>query len=213
MTLASYDPKMTMREARALYFAINRFGEGGGYEDDWVDFKLGPLPMPFPNTGARRRAVRYHDLHHIVTGYDTDTVGEFEISAWELGAGCRDFFAAWQLNLGGLAAGLFAAPKRVFRAFVRGRSSRSLYGLPLEGLLSRPVGEVKREVGLDIEPPPATLKDTALFALSAVAGLAVGLTFVPFMMALAPLAIGAGLLRRRAASRAGAAALAAPGRS
>lgn len=31
---------------------------------------------PFPNTHGRRRALAYHDLHHILTGYRTDFVGE-----------------------------------------------------------------------------------------------------------------------------------------
>src|SRR5690349_11954766 len=104
MVLVHYDEGLSMRAARAIYFDVNRFGADGGYGDAWVDFKLGPLPVPFPNTRARVRAVRYHDLHHVLTGYDTSTIGELEISAWELGAGCKDFAAAWQLNLGGLFA-------------------------------------------------------------------------------------------------------------
>ena len=104
-----------MREARALYFDINHFGDSDGYDDKWVDFKLGPMPMPFPNTPARVRAVRFHDLHHVLTGYDTNTIGEFEISAWEIAAGCKGYVAAWQLNLGGMFAGLLVAPRRTWR--------------------------------------------------------------------------------------------------
>ena len=73
----------TLRTALATYFEDNGFGKDGGYEDAWVDFELGPIPLPFPNSAGRKRAVRLHDLHHIVTGYATDTLGEFEISAWE----------------------------------------------------------------------------------------------------------------------------------
>src|SRR5437868_15423667 len=118
--LTPYDPQMTMADARARYFAVNDFGPNGGYDEAWVDFKLGPLPMPIPNTKGRAAAVGYHDLHHVVTGYDTDTIGEFEISAWEIAAGCKDVSAAWVLNLSGMAAGLVAAPRRTLRAFLRG---------------------------------------------------------------------------------------------
>src|SRR6185295_10394327 len=104
MTLYAADPTLTMAAARSLYFQVNNFGPDGGYNDAWVDFKLGPIPVPFPNTKARVRAVHVHDLHHVLTGYNTDTLGELEISAWELGGGCADYFAAWQLNLGGFAA-------------------------------------------------------------------------------------------------------------
>ena len=82
------DTGMTLRDARRIYFHANGFGEEGGYDDAWVDFKLGPIPMPFPNPPARVRAVKYHDLHHVLTDYDTDTIGEFEIAAWEVAAGC-----------------------------------------------------------------------------------------------------------------------------
>src|SRR5262249_54266001 len=107
----SYDPSLTLRAARAAFFEANGFGADGGYSAKWVDFKLGPIPMAFPNTASRVRAVRYHDLHHVLTGYATDLRGEFEISAWELGAGCKDFWMAWQLNLAGLAGGMLMIPR------------------------------------------------------------------------------------------------------
>ena len=198
MTLATYDDSMSMRDARRVYFAVNRFGEDGGYGDRWVDFHLGPLPMPFPNTPARVRAVGYHDLHHVLTGYDTDTLGELEISAWELGAGCRGFFAAWQLNLGGLAAGAFATPSRVFRAFVRGRGERSLYGEELEPLLDRTVGELRASHASG-HRRPATAADVAWFALAVVAGTAVGLTTLAVILPLLPFGLVAGMIRKQSA--------------
>ena len=42
---------------------------------------FGPVRFAFPNTAGRVRAVRYHDLHHVVTGYATDWTGEAEIGA------------------------------------------------------------------------------------------------------------------------------------
>lgn len=174
---------------RALrrYFDQNGFGEDGGYSAAWVDFDLGPIPFPFPNTPGRKRAVPFHDLHHLVTGYRTDTIGEFEISAWEIGSGCRDFFTAWQINLSGLATGAVVAPRKIWRAFVRGRHSRNLYDRAYDrALLATPVGEARRALGLDVPPPSATAKDTLLFALSVAAGAVSGLLF---FVAFAPLAV------------------------
>jgi hypothetical protein len=167
-------PDDTLSRARDDYFRANHFGPDGGYADRWVDFKLGPLPMPFPNTASRVRAVRFHDLHHALTGYGTDFLGELEISAWELGSGCADHWAAWQLNLSGLAAGVFAIPRRTFRAFVRGRHTRNLYRARYEEVLERRVAEVRADLGLDDPPPRARLSDTALFALAFASGLVVG---------------------------------------
>lgn len=195
--LTTYDPSMSMLEARTRYFEVNHFGESGGYDDAWVDFKLGPIPFPFPNTKARIRAVQVHDLHHIVTAYDTDTRGEFEISAWELGAGCKDFFAAWQLNLGGLGAGLFAAPGRTYRAFIRGRHSESLYGRDVGDLLQSTVREVREATGVDRQAN-ATLTDKALFAAASVAGVAAMLVFGAVFVPLIPVGLVASHLRKRA---------------
>ena len=65
-----YAPDLTLREARERYFEINNF-KNGGYEDAWVKLRLWRIPFAFPNTDGRRRAVRFHDLHHILTEYPT----------------------------------------------------------------------------------------------------------------------------------------------
>lgn len=198
MTSISYDPALTMRQARAAYFAANHFGEDGGYGDAWVDFKLGPLPLPFPNTAGRKRAVAYHDLHHIVTGYDTNALGEFEISAWELGAGCGSFAAAWVINLGGLCAGLIAAPRRTVAAFRRGRRSRSLYGRRLDELLDASVGEVR---AMTARSEPSTFAtDSVLLGLGALSGAVAASMLLMVMLTLMPVFLVLGAVRRHAAA-------------
>lgn len=190
---------MSMREARRTYFEDNGFGETGGYDDAWVDFKLGPIPFPFPNTKERVRAVRYHDLHHVITGYATDIVGEFEIAAWEIAAGCKSFVAAWILNLGGTAGGLFRAPRRTFAAFVRGRRSRTIYGEPLERVLDGTVGEARARF-LPAEEPRASAADLALFGVACAAGIVVGLATFALVVPLVPFGLLAHAVRRRQAS-------------
>jgi hypothetical protein len=137
------DPdRVSLGKALRLYFADNGFGEDGGYTDAWVDFHLGPIPFPFPNTASRKRAVRFHDLHHLVTGYRTDIAGEFQISDWEIGSGCRDFVAAWQLNLGGMGGGAVRWPRKTWQAFLRGRQSNNFYDRAYDDtLLSMKVGD------------------------------------------------------------------------
>jgi hypothetical protein len=207
MALTTYDPASTMREARATYFAVNGFGESGGYDDAWVDFKLGPVPFPFPNTASRIEAVRFHDLHHILTGYDTDFLGETEISAWELGAGCRGA-AAWALNLAGLGGGALLAPRRTMRAFVRGLRSESFYGQDLDALLDLTVAEARARMRVDeaasASPTPS---EVGRFAALAVVGFGAGAAFVAAGVLLAPVGLALSAVRRRgeaaAARRAG----------
>src|SRR5262245_66055231 len=89
-----YQGDWTVARGRDEYPAANGFSLAD-YDKRWVRIQVGPVPLFFPNTGARRKAVPLHDLHHVATGYATDWRGEAEISAWELGAGCGRYWAAW----------------------------------------------------------------------------------------------------------------------
>jgi hypothetical protein len=161
--MPDYDAALTLREARGRYFAANGLGEGG-YEDKWVRIAFGPFHFAFPNTAGRVHAVRYHDLHHVVTGYDTSWTGESEIGAWEIASGCRDMIAAWVLNLYAMWVGLFIAPGAVWRAFARGRHTRNLYGESWgEALLDESVGTMRRRLDLERALPPASLGDRIRF--------------------------------------------------
>ncbi|HEY6427870.1 MAG TPA: hypothetical protein VIX84_11670 [Acidimicrobiales bacterium] len=105
---------------------------------------VGPLPYPIPNPRSRMRAVRVHDLNHLVSGYATDREGELEISAWELASGgCGRYSAAWVLDLAGMLTGLVVCRRRVVRAFRRGRSERNLYPYDPDDLLRMDLEEAR----------------------------------------------------------------------
>jgi hypothetical protein len=149
-TATNYEPMMSVLEARARYFADNAFGDDGGYNDRWVTlYKLGPIPLGFPNTAGRIAAVRYHDLHHLATGYDTDILGEAEIAAWELASGCTKFLAAWVLNTLALPVGALRNRERIERAFARGCRTRNLYSEPVvDNLLDERLGALRERLGM-----------------------------------------------------------------
>jgi hypothetical protein len=72
--------------------------------------------------------------------------------------------AAYGLNLGGMALGMLIAPRRTWRAWVRGRQSGVLYRTRIDDqLLQRKLGDVRRELGLDRTPGPASIGDALLF--------------------------------------------------
>ncbi len=192
----TYDPGLSLREARTRYFTDNGFGGAeGNYHERWVKLSLGPIPIAFPNSAARVRAVRYHDLHHVLTGYATTMKGETEIAAWELASGCGSMVAAWVLNLLGMALGLFIDRKALFAAFVRGRHSGNLYdGDELDALLGRPLGEQRARLRLDREPPEATAADRAAFVAYAAGGVALQLTVLAVLWL--PIVAVVGLLMR-----------------
>ena len=162
--MAYYNPELTMLDARSEYFDRNNFRDGG-YNDTWVTLlKIGPVPLGFPNTKARVRAVKLHDLHHVLTEYDTTWTGEAEIGAWEIASGCADHYAAWVLNMGAFTIGLVIAPGKVYRSFVRGRHSSNLYRTTFnDALLSQQVGSLRHELSLDTESPAPSIQDRILF--------------------------------------------------
>lgn len=168
-----FAPGLTLGEARARLFALGGLGDDGGYDDAWVKLKLWRIPFAFPNTEGRRRAVRFHDLHHVLTEYPTTWRGEFEISAWEVAGGIRRYWAAWLLDLLGFACGLVVYPRAVYRSFVRGRHSANLYGDAWdESILGRRVGDVRRRLKLDGGDVRPTRDDRAAFAFWAAASAA-----------------------------------------
>lgn len=175
---------LTIGTARAAYYQANGFGEDGGDSLDWVPLKLWKLTIKIPNTDGRRRAVRIHDLHHVVTGYATTWTGEAEIGAWELSTGCTSSPAATVLNLGALAVGTVIAPGAVTRAWARGRATKNLYGEPgVDHLLDRKVDDVRATLGLDQSVPRTRLRDVAMVAALALPTLAVlaAITLAPFI--------------------------------
>ena len=168
-----FPPELTLGEARARLFALSGFAPDGGYGDAWVKLKLWRIPLAFPNTEGRRRAVRFHDLHHVLTEYPTTWRGEFEIAAWEVAGGIRRYWAAWLLDLLGFACGLAVFPRATYRAFVRGRHSTNLYGDVWDDtILGRSVGELRRRLGLDGGEARATRDDKVSFAFWAAASAA-----------------------------------------
>ena len=152
---------LTVAEARSRYFAEAGFPPDGGYAAKFVQLaKLGPIPLGFPNSDARRKAVVMHDLHHVATGYKTDWTGEAEISAWEIASGCGRMWFAWYINLLGIVLGWVVSPGATWRAWVRGRHSRNLYPEGhSEKLLRETVASLRSRLRLDRPAPAPTRAD------------------------------------------------------
>lgn len=158
---------ITVRQARERFFDQLRYADGGGYEAKLFRIQLGAVSVPLPNLRSRVEALRFHDLHHVATGYQTDLIGEAEVGAWELASGCRGYWAAWLLNFMAFVGGLALAPRRVFRAFVRGRRSRNLYRDAWDdALLDQSLGELRLRLRLELASTVLTPSrgDRAVFA-------------------------------------------------
>lgn len=111
----AYSDKLLMEGARNHYLAAKGFSVRV-YDDSTFTIGITGLSFKFPNTRGRTRAIRHHDLHHILTGFGTDWIGEAEIGAWELRAGCNSF-STYYLNGWIVTIGLLISPRRVSQAF------------------------------------------------------------------------------------------------
>jgi hypothetical protein len=191
--MSKYSPELTLRDARERYFELNDF-PGGGYEDRWVKVKVGFFPIWFPNVPSRKRAVRYHDLHHILTEYETTWRGEAEIGAWEVATGGAGAAVGWLLDLLAFAVGLVIHPRGVYRAFVRGRHSANLFREKFDdALLAQRVGATRRELRLD-DDVRAAAGDRAAFVAWSLASVA---TYVASIIVLLATVVGVLWLLRR----------------
>ena len=150
-TLETYPPEITLREGRDRYLAENGFTMET-YTEQWTRIPvMWGIHVTLPSPEKRRQALPMHDLHHVVTGYGTDLAGEAEISAWETsrGLGGLGLYVRFLITLGDVQ-GLTLRPRRTWRAFHAAPGRGSLFGrhAEYEALLSRTVGEVRRELGI-----------------------------------------------------------------
>jgi hypothetical protein len=163
--MPAHPDRTPVRAALALFYAEHGLPTDGGASARWVRIHIaGPIAVYFPNFDSRRQAVLLHDLHHLATGYPGTFLAEAEIGAWEIGGGCGRSAAAWVLNTAALGYGIFLAPRRVHRAFVRGRHCDNLYHESFDdSTLDGTVGDLRRRFRLDQPAAPATRADTGSF--------------------------------------------------
>jgi hypothetical protein len=183
----TYPGHQTIQEALTVFFEKYQLGPDGGMSDKWVKLRFGRFYIPFPNTASRKKALMFHDIHHIATGYESNWKGESEIGAWEVSTGCGSYTAAWVLDLGVFALGLLIFPKATFNAFVRGRRTLNLYRntYTRTQLMDMEIGEVQAILKLDsASTSPATLIETLKFVWwSFIAGaFSIGFFFGPYIL-------------------------------
>jgi hypothetical protein len=162
-------------------------GEEGGLNSNWAYLDMKWFRLPFPNTASRKKAVIFHDIHHIVTGYRSNWQGEAEIAAWEVSSGCGEYSAAWVLDIGGMGMGLCFFPRATYRAFIRGQRSRNLYHhlLTREQAMTMTITQLQSLLGLDLpQDASASFREISRFiGWSALALLADFVCFVlPYLL-------------------------------
>lgn len=119
---------MSIHDELSRFYQRCGFGSTLGKRPRLVPVYTGCMLVPLPNIETRNRYLKYHDLHHLMTGYSVGRIGEGEVSAWELGTGSAFISPTLgTMNLIALSTGLVLQPRRMWAAFERGWAGRSLY--------------------------------------------------------------------------------------
>jgi ubiquinone biosynthesis protein Coq4 len=144
-----FSPSLKIKQAITQLFAEYNI-PAEAYTSKYFIIRVGKLPIYVPNTAARVKIARFHDIHHILTGYAANWKGEAEIGAWELATGCRTSFIAWFLNSGAVLVGLVMHPIAVIKAFRRGfKTKTNLYhDFDYDALMDMTIGELQNKIGL-----------------------------------------------------------------
>src|ERR1043165_851404 len=118
----------TPRQVLSKFYTDNHLDQDGGNSKSFVKIEAAPkFHFYIPNSDPRRKAVPIHDVHHIISGYKTTFKGECEISAWEIGSGCKKYWFALLIDTSGVMLGIPLYFKSVLRAYARGRRTKNLY--------------------------------------------------------------------------------------
>lgn len=162
-----YQPSQLISEAKLDYYLKNGLSLDGGVNDRWAYAVFAGIRLRgFPNSRSRMEALRRHDLHHLINDCSTSQMDEALVAAWELGSGCRHYWAAWWLDLQAMGFGsIFLSPKKCLQRFVLGRNSRNFFYEPLDSSLSSLTVLQLREKMLPTQIPITKISDISLFAI------------------------------------------------
>lgn len=154
-------------------------GERGGIDQAWIKVYVGPWDIIVPNTKARKKIVPYHDLHHLVSGYNNSRLGEGQVAAWELGTHCLFSPLATLLNLFGMATGLLIDHRKILAAYKHGRQCNNLYRMPSTELMQLDVSIVNTMVNSKARPANTNITRIS-FCFFAISALSIFAIISPF---------------------------------
>ncbi|MFL5764311.1 MAG: hypothetical protein ACJ77K_10265 [Bacteroidia bacterium] len=180
----------TPREVLNKFYIDNHLDDDGGNSKSFVRIDAAKnFHFYIPNSDLRRKAVALHDVHHILSGYNTSFKGECEISAWEIGSGIGKYWIALYIDTAGMMMGLPLYFKSVLRAYARGRRTKNLYSdqPAIDKALDMKISELQAEFRLNEFPYETKIKFGDVIALAGFSlfGLIVSLfsiAMIPFLI-------------------------------
>ena len=128
--VTSRDALCSFFEARGIKPRDESFEEW--FRHDWARIAIFGRRVPVKPIYGLKRTLVLHDLHHLLTGYDTSWTGELEVAAWELGSGgCGSHFLFWYNRILYTLLVWWLAPRRAAALASRARPpDRAVPGSP-----------------------------------------------------------------------------------
>ena len=146
--IVHHNPSLTVGEALDQH--LQRAGFTKDTYGPLIPIKLGPIHFRAPNPEWRQRSLLFHDLHHVLTEYDTSFVGEAQVSAWEARTGIHLPPIGFVIIYSVMILGWFVEPRSVSRAWTRGAGARNLFASGFgDELLQMNLGDLRRKLGID----------------------------------------------------------------
>ncbi len=133
---------------------------GRAYAEHMIANGLDPTAIPTlasddPYSFVRAHLYEAHDVWHAVTGFKTDVAGELGLQAFGLAQFPSRLGAL--LIAGGLLHALLtnfddrdARMTEIARGWILGKRAEKLFGVAWGEMWSRPLAEVRRELGIDL---------------------------------------------------------------
>jgi ubiquinone biosynthesis protein Coq4 len=176
----------TPREILSKFYTDNHLEKDGGQSSSFVKIDITPkFHFYFPNFNARKKAVIKHDIHHLLTNYETTVSGESEISAWEIASGCKNYWTAFFIDTSGVMLGISFNFWGVLKAFSRGRQTKNLYHdqFSTDQALDMQINDLRKHLYLDkyTKDSKPTFIDFILFLTFALFGSIYSILLLPLL--------------------------------
>jgi len=115
----------------------------------WLETHIADRVIPIFPLWPIRDALSKHDVHHVLTGYETNIRGESELAAWELSSGgCHLNIVFWIDRVSFFIIGLLTYPAATLRALQRGSNCYNLYSRQMDVVLDSEVEDIRNELNL-----------------------------------------------------------------
>lgn len=139
----------TIKDSINEFYKTNNFDDDGGIKKTIAWIKFGFISFPLPNFESRKKNVQFHDINHIITGFDTTWKGESSVSAWEISSGgWTNNFIPWILTLWAMGLGVIFHTKSTIQAFKKGLTMNNslVCGIPKDEIYTLSEFELKNQL-------------------------------------------------------------------